>query len=204
MDDVSDTNQIWRMLFSEFLGTAILLFLGCGSIMWVGTVNPAAVIQIALTFGLTIATLVQVNIPHRDDLKLISKRTTLIVRNCRNPMYAHWTSQKKEKKTNETTGNDNAKWYLHKCCRLFLHSGNQKINSMYYSINAAQLHCTRINYRRHNFYTSQAYNHNIMTGVLYNFANVNRFFFFFAQSNEPDRISFITARDHTFRQFYAW
>ncbi|VVC32829.1 Aquaporin-like,Major intrinsic protein,Major intrinsic protein, conserved site [Cinara cedri] len=60
MDDVSDTNQIWRMLFSEFLGTAILLFLGCGSIMWLDGVTSSAVIQISLTFGFTIATLVQI------------------------------------------------------------------------------------------------------------------------------------------------
>lgn len=62
MDDVSDNNKIWRMLFAEFLGTAILLFLGCGSIMWLnGSTNSSDIIQISLTFGFTIATLVQVN-----------------------------------------------------------------------------------------------------------------------------------------------
>lgn len=49
------------MLFAEFLGTAILVFIGCGSIMWIDGLNAATVLQIALTFGLTIATLVQVN-----------------------------------------------------------------------------------------------------------------------------------------------
>jgi len=61
MDDVSDNNKIWRMLFAEFLGTAILLFLGCGSIMWLDGLGSSAIIQISLTFGFTIATLVQVN-----------------------------------------------------------------------------------------------------------------------------------------------
>lgn len=62
MDDVSDNNKIWRMLFAEFLGTAILLFLGCGSIMWINSVESSAIIHISLTFGFTIATLVQVNL----------------------------------------------------------------------------------------------------------------------------------------------
>jgi len=62
MDDVSDSNKIWRMLFAEFLGTAILLFLGCGSIMWLnGSANSSDILAISLTFGFTIATLVQVN-----------------------------------------------------------------------------------------------------------------------------------------------
>lgn len=61
MDDVSDNNKIWRMLFAEFLGTAILLFLGCGSIMWLDGVGSSAILQISLTFGFTISTLVQVN-----------------------------------------------------------------------------------------------------------------------------------------------
>lgn len=61
MDDVSDNNKICRMLFAEFLGTAILLFLGCGSIMWLDALGSSAIIQISLTFGFTIATLVQVN-----------------------------------------------------------------------------------------------------------------------------------------------
>jgi len=62
MDNVSDSNKIWRMLFAEFLGTAILLFLGCGSIMWLnGSTNSSDILAISLTFGFTIATLVQVN-----------------------------------------------------------------------------------------------------------------------------------------------
>ncbi|XP_050425394.1 aquaporin AQPAe.a isoform X2 [Adelges cooleyi] len=61
MDDVSDNNKIWRMLLAEFLGTAMLLFVGCGSIMWLnGQLGSSGVIQIALTFGFIIATLVQI------------------------------------------------------------------------------------------------------------------------------------------------
>lgn len=61
MDDVSDSKKIWRMLFAEFLGTAILLFIGCGSIMWLDAVDSSAIVQISLTFGFIISTLVQVN-----------------------------------------------------------------------------------------------------------------------------------------------
>lgn len=61
MDDVSDNNKIWRMLFAEFLGTAILLFLGCGSIMWIEGLSSSSILQISLAFGFTIATMVQVN-----------------------------------------------------------------------------------------------------------------------------------------------
>lgn len=61
MDDVSDNQKLWRMVFAEFLGTAMLLFLGCGSIMWLEGVNSSSILQISLTFGFTIATMVQVN-----------------------------------------------------------------------------------------------------------------------------------------------
>lgn len=60
MDDVSDKNKIWRMLAAEFLGTAMLLFVGCGSTMWFKGLDSSDVIKIALTFGFIIATLVQV------------------------------------------------------------------------------------------------------------------------------------------------
>jgi len=48
------------MLFAEFLGTAILLFIGCGSIMWLDAVDSSAIVQISLTFGFIISTLVQI------------------------------------------------------------------------------------------------------------------------------------------------
>lgn len=62
MDDVSDKNKIWRMLTAEFLGTAMLLFVGCGSTIWLKGLDSSDVIKIALTFGFAIATLVQVRL----------------------------------------------------------------------------------------------------------------------------------------------
>ncbi|XP_050523174.1 aquaporin AQPcic isoform X2 [Daktulosphaira vitifoliae] len=60
MDDVSDNNKIWRMLIAEFLGTAILLFIGCGSLMKIDVLSSSAVLQVALAFGFIIASLVQI------------------------------------------------------------------------------------------------------------------------------------------------
>ncbi|XP_025405492.1 aquaporin AQPAe.a-like isoform X2 [Sipha flava] len=60
MDDVSDKNKIWRMLAAEFLGTAMLLFVGCGSTMWFKGLDSSDVLKIALAFGFIIATLVQI------------------------------------------------------------------------------------------------------------------------------------------------
>jgi aquaporin related protein len=60
MDDVSDNNKILNMLLAEFLGTAMLLFIGCGSIMWIDGLDSSTIVQISLTFGFTIATLVQI------------------------------------------------------------------------------------------------------------------------------------------------
>lgn len=62
MEDISDNNKIWRMLLAEFLGTAMLLFLGCGAIVFIVGLGSDAIVQISLAFGFTIATLVQVNI----------------------------------------------------------------------------------------------------------------------------------------------
>lgn len=41
---------------SEFLGTLLLVFVGCGAII----MGDGSLVQIALTFGLTVATLAQV------------------------------------------------------------------------------------------------------------------------------------------------
>nr|UZM28245.1 aquaporin Ae.a [Henosepilachna vigintioctomaculata] len=46
------------MLVSEFIGTLLLVFIGCGSIISLGG-SDINIVQIALTFGLTIATIVQ-------------------------------------------------------------------------------------------------------------------------------------------------
>lgn len=53
--------MLWRMLVAELIGTLLLVFIGCGSIITLngGDIN---IVQIGLTFGLTIATIVQVSI----------------------------------------------------------------------------------------------------------------------------------------------
>lgn len=57
IDDITDTNNIWRCLAAEFLGTLLLVLIGTGvCISWV---TPADIVQIALTFGFIIATMVQ-------------------------------------------------------------------------------------------------------------------------------------------------
>jgi aquaporin related protein len=57
LQDITDNRNIWRMLSAEFLGTFFLVLVGCSSITpWDG---PSSVIQIAFTFGLAVATIVQ-------------------------------------------------------------------------------------------------------------------------------------------------
>ncbi|KAF2894216.1 hypothetical protein ILUMI_11941 [Ignelater luminosus] len=55
LSDITDNRNIWRMLMSEFLGTLLLVFVGCGAII----MGDGSLVQIALTFGLTVATLAQ-------------------------------------------------------------------------------------------------------------------------------------------------
>ena len=50
--------EIWCMLTAEFVGTLFLVLFGCASC--VSGLNPADIVQIALAFGLTIATMAQV------------------------------------------------------------------------------------------------------------------------------------------------
>ncbi|XP_059827712.1 aquaporin FA-CHIP-like [Hypanus sabinus] len=52
--------SFWRAVLAEFLGMTIFVFLSIGSATkWTGSHIPADVVQIALTFGLSIATLAQ-------------------------------------------------------------------------------------------------------------------------------------------------
>ena len=55
LDDVK-TPRFWRALFAEFLGTMLLTFVGCGSC--IGWEPKPSVVQIALAFGLSVATMV--------------------------------------------------------------------------------------------------------------------------------------------------
>lgn len=56
--DITENKNIWRMLLGELLGTFFLVFIGVGSTALGGATVP----QIAFTFGLTVATLVQVSV----------------------------------------------------------------------------------------------------------------------------------------------
>lgn len=52
-------NEVWCMLTGEFVGTLFLVLFGCASCVS-GFHSPADIVQIALAFGLTIATMAQV------------------------------------------------------------------------------------------------------------------------------------------------
>lgn len=56
--ELTENKMLWRMLVAELIGTLLLVFIGCGSIL---TLNGGDInyVQIGLTFGLTIATIVQ-------------------------------------------------------------------------------------------------------------------------------------------------
>lgn len=59
ISDITDNKSIWKMLLAECLGTMVLVYVGCGSCISVGT--PPTYVQIGLTFGLTVATIAQVS-----------------------------------------------------------------------------------------------------------------------------------------------
>ncbi|XP_060525966.1 aquaporin AQPAe.a [Cylas formicarius] len=54
ISEITENKSIWRMLVAEFLGTLVLVAVGTGS-----CIGTPTVVQIALTFGLTVATLAQ-------------------------------------------------------------------------------------------------------------------------------------------------
>jgi len=66
--DVCRNKRLWRMLLAEFVGTLLLVFIGCGSCLnWASGNQPPVIgwdqpttVQIALTFGLAVATIAQV------------------------------------------------------------------------------------------------------------------------------------------------
>ncbi|XP_049821553.1 aquaporin AQPAe.a isoform X2 [Aethina tumida] len=58
LNEITDSPKIWKAIIAEFLGTLLLVYVGCGSCLNVANEKPTYV-QIALTFGLTVATLVQ-------------------------------------------------------------------------------------------------------------------------------------------------
>ncbi|KAL1512602.1 hypothetical protein ABEB36_002165 [Hypothenemus hampei] len=54
LHEFSENTALWKMLIGEFLGTLILVLIGCGS-----CISITSHVQIALTFGLVLATLAQ-------------------------------------------------------------------------------------------------------------------------------------------------
>jgi aquaporin related protein len=61
VQDITDNRNIWRMLVAEFLGTLLLVSIGIASTTgWEKDYEPS-IPQIALCFGLVVATLAQVS-----------------------------------------------------------------------------------------------------------------------------------------------
>ncbi|XP_055916611.1 aquaporin AQPAn.G isoform X1 [Eupeodes corollae] len=60
ISDITDNKNIWRILTAEFIGTFFLIFIGVGSTVggWNDGFSPS-IVQIAFTFGLTVAALAQ-------------------------------------------------------------------------------------------------------------------------------------------------
>lgn len=63
VQDITDNRNIWRMLVAEFLGTFLLVSIGISSTTGWTDFHPS-IVQIALTFGLVVATLAQVSFLH--------------------------------------------------------------------------------------------------------------------------------------------
>jgi Major intrinsic protein len=61
VQDITDNRNIWRMLIAEFLGTMLLVSIGIASTTGWGNGYEPTIPQIALTFGLVVATLAQVS-----------------------------------------------------------------------------------------------------------------------------------------------
>lgn len=62
VQDITDNRNIWKMLIAEFLGTLLLVSIGIASTTNFGEGSPEpSIVQIALTFGLVVATLAQVS-----------------------------------------------------------------------------------------------------------------------------------------------
>lgn len=65
ISDITDNSNIWRSLVGEFIGTLMLVLVGCGSVVAIGS-SPSFV-QIALTFGLVVATMAQVRLKKKNN-----------------------------------------------------------------------------------------------------------------------------------------
>lgn len=53
---------LWKALLAEFVGNVILNFFGCASCIHIDPSSPADLVLIALSFGLAVFVIIQVNI----------------------------------------------------------------------------------------------------------------------------------------------
>lgn len=60
LTEIMKDRNVWKALLAEFLGTLILVFVGCGTCTNWGEGASPSIAEIALAFGLTVATMAQV------------------------------------------------------------------------------------------------------------------------------------------------
>uniref|UniRef100_A0A1E1XF86 Putative aquaporin aqpcic-like protein n=1 Tax=Amblyomma aureolatum TaxID=187763 RepID=A0A1E1XF86_9ACAR len=63
IDEVTASSSLWKAMVAEYIGTAVIVLIGCGScINWGSPEKPqgeATMVQIAIGFGITVASMVQ-------------------------------------------------------------------------------------------------------------------------------------------------
>lgn len=59
MEELGSLGQLVKCVFAEFLGTAVLVLVGCGACTGWGENSGPTMVQIALAFGVTVATVAQ-------------------------------------------------------------------------------------------------------------------------------------------------
>lgn len=57
LSEITESTKIWRALCAEFIGTFLLVLIGCGTI--INLTSSPAIVEISLAFGLIVATLAQ-------------------------------------------------------------------------------------------------------------------------------------------------
>ena len=62
LQEVVNNKDLWKTLLAEFVGTLFLVFIGCLTcIGWTDEGYAPSIVQIALGFGITVATMAQVS-----------------------------------------------------------------------------------------------------------------------------------------------